>query len=141
MRVGMWMMGIGLVLAACGTDPVLDTTGRLAGIEVLGGDGQTGPEGQPLPEPVRAQALREDGQVHPTAAVWMSIVSGDGSLVSAGARAAGNGAAVSAGRGLGSAEWTPGPSGQEQRLRLFVVAIEDTFSVEVTATSTPPPGA
>lgn len=127
---------LAVCLAACDDDGV-DVSGVVAGVEIVSGSGQAGPPGQELPELIIAQALRADGDPHRTARVGATLVSGEGAVASDGARGSGDGATLG-GQPTGTARirWTLGVAGQEQRLRFFVVNVDDTISVDVTATVT-----
>ncbi len=137
-----FMRRTGVVLAlvaivGCDDEIVGDASGFLVGLDIVSGASQTAAPGEALPQPIVVRPLRADGDTHQTARVFFSLVEGDGSLRAGGASASGNGATITSGSGETAARWTLGPVEGVQRLRVFVVSVQDTIATEVTATATP----
>ena len=116
-----------LAIVACG-----ESTGPGDGIparlDPVGGNGQSGVVGQPLPELLVVRVTDRSGAAIPDVGVVFVVTSGGGSVAAAG---------TTDGAGQAGATWTLGPTSGEQTVEVRLPASESVPPIVFGATATP----
>ncbi len=103
-----------LVIQACQEQTTFtEVTGAVVSFEVVSGDGQTGPVGEELPDPLIVRALDEKGKRVKDQLVNFRVIAGGGSMFA--------GASITDKHGLAQDYWTLGPEAGENVVEVRAV--------------------